>query len=107
MENACVFCKIAKGEMPADIVDQSKNFIVFPDINPHAPVHLLLVSKNHYKDITEVPDEIWIEGKQLVLRLANEHRMDGFRFAVNYGSSSHMKHFHIHFLGNIGQEAHM
>lgn len=93
--------------MPADIVDQSKNFIVFPDINPHAPLHLLLVSKTHYRDVSELPDEIWTELRQLALRLKNEHNMDGFRFAVNYGTSAHVPHFHAHFLGNIGQQAHL
>ena len=107
MENSCVFCKMVKGELPSGIVDQSKNFIVVPDINPHAPIHLLLITKNHVTDISEISPELWEEGRELALRLKNEMGMDGFRFAVNYGTSSHMKHFHIHFLGNIGQQAQM
>lgn len=107
MDTSCVFCKISKGEVPAEIVDQTRNFIVFTDANPHAPLHLLLVPKEHYTDISEIPDDLWIEAKNLALRLCSEYRMDGFRFAVNYGCSAHIKHFHVHFLGNIGHDAHM
>lgn len=105
MENACVFCKIVKGEMPADIVDQSKNFVVFPDINPHAPVHLLIVPKVHYKDLSEIDSSLWEEVRQLVLRMAKEGRMGGFRLANNYGDSAMVHHFHVHFLGNINSQA--
>lgn len=52
----CVFCKIIAGEVPADIRYQDKALIAFPDINPLAPVHLLIIPRKHIPSLLEVPE---------------------------------------------------
>ena len=91
--------------MPSDIVDQSKNFVVFPDINPHAPVHLLIVPKQHYPDLSEIPEALWEEVRQLALRIRQERGLGGFRLVNNFGDAAAVHHFHVHFLGQINSEA--
>jgi len=105
VETSCVFCKIAKGELPTDIVDQSKNFVVFEDINPHAPIHLLITSKQHFRDISDLPNELWVEAKDLALRISREKNLGGFRLVHNSGEAASIHHFQLHFLGNINNEA--
>ena len=52
----CVFCKIVAGELPADIRYQDKELIAFPDINPLAPTHLLIIPRKHIPSLVEVSD---------------------------------------------------
>jgi len=105
MEDSCVFCKIARGELPSDRVYESKNYIVFPDINPHAPIHLLIVPKRHFKDLSEIDHPSWDELRDVVLELKNQYNLNGFRIVNNFGESAAVHHFHVHFLGNINPEA--
>src|SRR3989344_711497 len=54
----CLFCKIAKGEIPADKVYEDADFMSFLDIKPINPGHILLVPKSHHENLFEIPDEI-------------------------------------------------
>ncbi len=57
MEKECIFCKIAHGEAPADIVCQERGLVAFKDINPIAPVHILVIPKKHVRSINDLKDE--------------------------------------------------
>jgi histidine triad (HIT) family protein len=57
MEKECIFCKIAHGEAPADIVCQKRSMVAFKDINPIAPVHILVIPKKHVRSINDLKDE--------------------------------------------------
>lgn len=108
----CIFCKIAGRKMPVDIIKETGNFVVIKDINPVAPVHLLIISKKHYDSILDINrknegegNENGIGGKEifgLIYELAEEFKVrdDGFRIVINTkedgGQTVH--HMHIHFL---------
>ena len=57
METKCVFCQIARGEKPAEILYQDQSIIVFKDIHPHAPIHLLIAPKRHIRSLNELTEE--------------------------------------------------
>ena len=69
--NECVFCKIAKREIPADKIYEDNNFFAFLDINPNNPGHALIISKKHYKNLYELPNEVLSEIAPLIKKLAN------------------------------------
>jgi histidine triad (HIT) family protein len=53
---SCIFCRIVKGEVPAQVVHETENILVFRDINPQAPVHLLAIPKRHAEGLMEIAD---------------------------------------------------
>ena len=59
MSDQCIFCKIVRGEIPADIVFKDDDCVVFRDINPAAPIHLLVVPKNHVVSPTGCGSRRW------------------------------------------------
>lgn len=97
----CVFCKIIKGEIPTDFIKKTDNFVVFKDIKPSAPVHLLIVSQKHFEDISKVSDELWVEVRKIAMELGREFSPDGYRVGNNAGNAALVKHFHVHFLGGV------
>ena len=103
MQN-CVFCKIAKGEIPAKIIAQSDWSMAFLDIEPRSPGHTLVIPKNHYANLLEVPEE---ELKDLFLLVQKSIRIlkeklgvDNFNVGYNHGSvaGQEVMHLHIHIL---------
>ena len=105
-DNDCLFCKIVTGEVPADIVAESDTAIAFRDVNPQAPVHVLVIPRDHYPNLAAVADAGDVDVAQLV-RLAAEVAdtegiaEDGYRLVANTGASAHQTvfHAHIHVLG--------
>ena len=104
MDN-CLFCKIIKGEIPSNKVYEDEEILAFKDINPVAPVHILVIPKKHIacaKDIM-VEDEALI-GKMFTVinQIANELKLDnGFRIVNNCGEDGgqEVMHLHFHLLG--------
>src|SRR5215212_6585195 len=101
----CIFCKIARGEVPAKKVYEDADVLAFHDINPVAPVHFMLIPKRHIASLAEVTTgDAEVLGKMLTLcgKLAREQGSpDGFRTIVNTGriGRQDVKHIHIHVLG--------
>jgi len=98
----CLFCKIVKKEIPAQIVSEDENILVFKDVNPQAPVHLLLIPKKHISSLLELQDDdADLAGKiQLTAaRMAKEMGLakTGFRLVCNCGRDSGQLVFHIHY----------
>ena len=100
----CIFCKIIKKELPADIVFEDKNVIVIKDINPQAKIHLLMIPKAHYKGIDDIGMfEGMALGKglktlpELAKKLGFE---DGYRLIINRGKHGRqtVEHMHVHIL---------
>ncbi|MFV1949887.1 MAG: HIT domain-containing protein [Anaerolineales bacterium] len=97
----CLFCKIIQKEIPSEIIHQDDDIIIFKDINPSAPVHLLVVPNKHIPSVTEMTpiDEI-ILGKLFsgAKRAAENIGIDktGYRLIVNNGPDAHQEIFHIH-----------
>jgi histidine triad (HIT) family protein len=105
MTASCLFCRIARGEVPSRKAYEDDEVIAFHDINPAAPVHLLLVPKVHVDSlITTGPEHEALLGKLIALapRLAKEQGCDnGFRVVINNGpdGGQEVYHLHIHILG--------
>lgn len=98
---SCIFCKIIKREVPAQIEKETDDLIIFKDINPRAAVHLIIAPKKHIKDITESDGKIWQEIKDVANALAKEKSLVGFRLVHNAGAAAIIPHMHVHFLGPI------
>ena len=101
----CVFCRIVRGELPAKKVYEDDDVVVFPDIHPIAPVHLLMVPKDHFVHLGDAGDHREaLLGKMLLLapRLAREQgATNGFRVIINNGpdGGQEVHHLHVHVLG--------
>lgn len=99
MESTCVFCRIVRGEIPSRKEKETDDFIVIHDINPQAPVHLLLIPKQHLTDLRDLPFDLWSKLKDLVVELGKEYK--AYRLVHNVGEAALVKHAHFHLLGNI------
>lgn len=90
----CIFCKIALKEVPASIVYEDEEIVAFDDINPRAPVHVLLIPKEHNKSVFF---------GDAVTAVAKQKKVDrsGFRLIMNRGKDAHQEvdHTHFHLLG--------
>lgn len=101
----CLFCKIAKGEIPSDTVYEDDRVIVFKDLYPKADVHLLVVPREHIASLNEMDaahDALTAHMMRLLPTLAKEHGLDnGFRTIINTGPGGGQEifHLHIHLLG--------
>ena len=104
MEN-CIFCKIARGEIPSRKLYEDEDIMAFHDIRPLAPVHFMVVPKPHVASLADLTDaHRSLMGKLMVLapRLAKEQGCsDGFRTIINTGrvGGQEVHHLHIHVLG--------
>lgn len=101
---SCLFCKIIKKEIPSDIVYEDDHVVAFNDINPQAPVHLLVIPKKHIPTLNDLEDYSVLDPiMQAIQRLAKEKDIDrsGFRVVVNCnkGAGQAVYHLHFHLLG--------
>lgn len=105
----CLFCKIVRGEVPADIIRESERTLSFRDINPQAPTHVLVVPKEHYLDTMAAAakdsgllDEIAREAHEVAK--ADGVADSGYRLVTNNGSGAGQTvfHLHCHVLGGRG-----
>uniref|UniRef100_A0A7V3J9H1 Histidine triad nucleotide-binding protein n=1 Tax=candidate division CPR3 bacterium TaxID=2268181 RepID=A0A7V3J9H1_UNCC3 len=113
MDNKCVFCQIAKKAMPAKIEYEDEEIIAFWDINPSAPVHLLIIPKEHIASINDArPENQQLLGKMLLVakRLAKQKKIEqnGYRLVINTGpwAGQIIHHLHLHLLGGNPSESH-
>jgi histidine triad (HIT) family protein len=105
-EEQCLFCRIVKKEIPGRIVYEDEKAIAFEDINPQAPVHLLIIPKEHLASLSAVkPEQMGTLAYlfSLVPKLAEKNGVleTGFRTVVNSGAAAGQTvfHLHIHLLG--------
>lgn len=96
----CLFCKITRGEIPCRKVYEDDEIVAFHDINPVAPVHFMLVPKQHLATLADAGDaHAVLLGKMLILapRLAKEQGLEnGFRTVINTGKGGGQEIFHLH-----------
>lgn len=98
----CIFCKIAAGEIPSDIVYQDEDLLVFRDLNPQAPVHLLLIPKAHIPSANQLTTEnsdVIAKIFERIPALAEELGFDkaGYRIVNNCGEDGGQTVSHLHF----------
>jgi histidine triad (HIT) family protein len=102
----CLFCKIINKEIKSDIVFENDTVLIFKDVSPQAPVHLLAVPKEHIESILEIEKldcRILKELMEAISRIALEKGLDkdGFRVVINTGTGAgqSVNHLHFHILG--------
>ena len=97
----CVFCKIINGEIPAQRVFEDEHVFAFRDIAPQAPVHILIVPKEHVASVSELtPDNSYLAAKCLeaAAKLAESEGLGGgYRVITNTGPDAGQTVFHLHF----------
>ena len=98
----CLFCKIDRGDVPAEKVYEDDRVFAVKDINPQAPVHLLIIPKKHFSTVLEIQKEDHeLIGSiySIANRLAKNNGLDqtGFRVVVNCGAEAGQSVFHIHY----------
>jgi histidine triad (HIT) family protein len=100
----CVFCDIAQGKTNTKLVKETKNLVVFNDINPQAAIHYLIVPKEHISDLGSLDDKIWKEIKDVSVVIARDRSVKGYRLVHNSGEAASISHLQIHFLADITPE---
>ena len=97
MSADCLFCRIVRGEIPADVVAESEQALAFRDIGPQAPTHVLVVPRRHLSDVVALsaePHQLHAV-VELATRVAAELR-DGWRLVFNTGADAGQTVFHVH-----------
>ena len=106
MNDTCIFCRIVAGEIPATFVHQDEEVVVFRDIQPQAPVHLLVEPRRHIEALADLEEShAGVAGRALVTAAAVARSLpelaEGFRLIVNSGPAGGqtVPHLHLHILG--------
>jgi len=103
----CLFCRIAAGEIPSTKVYEDDRILAFKDINPQAPVHILIIPKEHFDSVNALDEtSAPIVGDIMLVakKLAAEFNLDdGYRIITNIGENGGqtVKHLHFHILGGV------
>lgn len=107
----CIFCKIANGEIPSKTIYEDDEFRVILDLGPATKGHALILPKNHFADIYELPDEtaakVFILTKKLVKQITDKLHCDGFNVVQNNGEMAGQTvfHFHMHLIPRYKDDA--
>jgi histidine triad (HIT) family protein len=99
MSDSCLFCRIVRREIPAAVVAETDAALVFRDVNPQAPFHVLVIPKRHVASLAEADDAALLGELSLVAaRVARDagHAEGGFRTVVNTGPDAGQTVFHLH-----------
>jgi histidine triad (HIT) family protein len=104
----CLFCKIATGQIPADVIARTDGAIAFRDVNPQAPTHVLVIPAEHVPSLAKVPTDTGDGGAMLAELVALANRVaseegvgGGYRVVTNIGAEAgqSVEHLHLHVLG--------
>jgi histidine triad (HIT) family protein len=99
MSANCLFCKICKGEIPADKLYEDDEILAFRDINPEAPVHFLVIPKKHISgpaDVKEEDERLMGKMMRIGSQVAEQEGINHFRAVFNNGAQAGQTVFHIH-----------
>ena len=98
----CIFCKIIKGEIPSYTIYEDEIVKVFMDVNPITEGHLLVIPKEHYLDVNEIPEDVLIHinkvTKVMFKLLKGKLNIDGLTLTQNNGWGQKVKHYHLHLI---------
>src|SRR5688572_27464373 len=101
----CIFCKLRDKQVPAKILYEDEDVLVFPDIHPVRPVHLLIIPKQHVQELLLVEEPVLFQKLFTVVQnmIKREGLSDkGYRVTVNGGGAQYVNHLHIHLTGPVG-----
>ena len=102
----CIFCKLRDKQVPAKILYEDEDVIVFTDIHPVRPVHLLIIPKQHVQELLLVEEPVLFQKLFMVVQnmIKREGLADkGYRVTVNGGGAQYVNHLHIHLTGPLRQ----
>ncbi|MCF7849251.1 MAG: HIT family protein [Kiritimatiellales bacterium] len=108
----CIFCKIVSGDIPATVVYEDDDVLVFMDIGPIIKGHALVISKEHHDPVTETPDELLakmhLTAKKIAAAQVNGLGADGVNIIQNNGiaAGQEVPHIHIHVIPRFGEDGH-
>ena len=103
-DDNCIFCKIANGEIPSKTLFEDDEFRVILDLGPAAKGHALILPKNHYANLYELPEEtaskVMLLAKKMAMQMTDKLKCDGFNLVQNNGevAGQTVFHFHMHLI---------
>ncbi len=103
-DDNCIFCKIANGEIPSKTLFEDDEFRVILDLGPAAKGHALILPKNHYANLYELPEEtaskVMLRAKKMAAQMTDNLECDGFNLVHNNGevAGQTVFHFHMHLI---------
>jgi len=102
--NDCIFCKIIEKNIPSKIRYEDDKYLVFDDINPKAPTHLLIIPKEHIKSVDELSENniyVMSDITRIAQKIAKEMNISDYKLITNCGEKAGqiVFHLHVHFLG--------
>lgn len=102
----CIFCRIASGELPANLAYEDEDVVAFHDLNPQAPTHILVIPRQHFSTLLDMDEkQTLLLGKlqRAAIEIARQQGLeeDGFRVVTNCleGAGQSVFHLHVHLLG--------
>jgi histidine triad (HIT) family protein len=99
MDESCLFCRIVAGEIPATVVLDEPRTLAFRDVEPQAPVHVLVVPKEHHRDLGEMASAdpgLAADVLATMARVAAAEGLDHYRVVFNTGAQAGQSVFHVH-----------
>ncbi|MFI5233918.1 MAG: histidine triad nucleotide-binding protein [Gemmatimonadales bacterium] len=99
MPDGCIFCRIARGEIPAKVVAESATCLAFRDLNPEAPVHVLVIPREHFASLNDVSEpRVLADMMSLAVEVAKKERIaeSGYRVVLNTNADGGQTVFHLH-----------
>lgn len=106
----CIFCKIIRKEIPADVVYEDENVLAFLDITPINPGHVLLIPKKHYENLYDLPDEILTQLAPIIKKLASAIKKGVNAEGINIGMNNEraagqlVSHAHFHIMPRFSND---
>lgn len=103
-QDNCIFCKIVAGEIPSHTLYEDEQFKVILDVGPATKGHALIIPKNHYANLYELPEEMAADAiklaKKMMSRMTDKLHCDGFNIIQNNGEAAGQTvfHFHVHLI---------
>lgn len=102
----CIFCKIIRKELKTSMVYEDSSVIAIKDIHPVAPVHLLIIPKQHVDEFSQLDHEnVFVAIMKTLQHLIREHNLTdkGYRIELNGGGAQLVDHLHVHLIGPMKQ----
>ena len=97
----CIFCKLANGEIKTQPILETAKTLAIADVNPVAPVHLLIIPKRHIESVLTIDDSCagdMIDMFEVSKKLVQLQKLNAFRLTFNGGKYQHVPHLHLHLL---------
>ncbi|HLE48485.1 MAG TPA: HIT domain-containing protein [Patescibacteria group bacterium] len=97
----CIFCKIVTGETDTNVEMENDRVVLIKEARPLAPVHYLIIPKDHIKDVTELETYVWEDVRKMITNISTKLKLDGFRLTTYAGSAELVNHLSFHLLSGV------